>query len=437
MIELVVVIAVIAILAAVSVVSYIAITNKAKQSADEQAVRQMNTILTANDVMGLRSINDVFAAFEESDLSIENYKPIYKDRFFFWDADANRIVYTDSSYKVIFPEDMKGVTKDQHQWYSLTQSLAKTNIETATVTVPGSSTPVPVKSITEDSGTKHYDYAVATPEQLYTVGQEMKDAMKTQTSAGTSTSNGYKVQYEGSVCYIVGDVKVVLTQDLDLMGGSFNFCVKGNFVLDGNGYTIKGIVNNFDFIAGKSKTGSGSEQQEYYGSGIVGYINQPTTSTRGSALFKNVTIENCLFGDSKSKGGSLVGYAGNSDVVFDNVTVKNCNMEGFEHSIGGFVGDTQAGVNITLKNANKLENCSLKLYEGTDTVKECYGAGYFIGRQTKNDLVVTLESGASFSQSGNSKTYDSSTKKAVVPSEKEGCKYWDDAVESHAKSVAE
>ena len=56
LIELVVVIAVIAILSAVSVVSYVAITNKAKQSSDEQAVSQMNTILTANEMMNLTKL---------------------------------------------------------------------------------------------------------------------------------------------------------------------------------------------------------------------------------------------------------------------------------------------------------------------------------------------------------------------------------------------
>ena len=389
LIELVVVIAVIAILSAVSVVSYVAITNRAKQSSDEQAVRQMNTILAANSVMDLKSINDVYAAFAENDLSVENYKPLFKDRYFFWDSTTNQIVYTDKNYVVIYPESLKGQSKGEHQWYSLTQSLAKAEIKSTdkvTVTIDGVATQKAVKEIVPATETEapKYNYAVETPEQLYTVGQELKTAILDAGVGTHTTSSGYKVSRASadSVAYIVGDVTIHLAEDLDLMGGAFNFCVKGNFVLDGHNHKITGIVNNRDFVVSKSTQQSGAKQEERYGTGIVGYIANPKDGVRGSAMFKDVTVENCVFGYSKGKGAGLVGYASTSDLTFDNVKMLNCSCEAFEHSAGGFIGDIQTGVKVTLKGANEVKNCSLRLTEGTDAAKECYGAGYFIGRQT-------------------------------------------------------
>ena len=434
LIELVVVIAVIAILSAVTVVSYIAITNKAKQSSDEQAVRQMNTILQANSVMDLKSINDVYAAFAENGLSVENYKPLYKDRYFFWDSTTNQIVYTDENYVVIYPENLKGQTKGDHQWYSLTQALAKVTIkDTDTVTVPGKSEPQKVKEIVAATSTEpaQYNYAVSEPEQLYTIGEELKQAMLQAPSGNSTTSSSISVSKESSVTYIVGDITIDLTQDLDLMGAAFNFCVKGNFVLNGHGHKITGIVNNRDFVVGSSKGQTGATQEERYGTGIVGYVANPKSGVRGTALFKDVSVENCVFGYSEGKGAGLIGYAKDSDVTFENVSMKNCSCEGFEHSVGGFVGDTQGGVTITLNGANEVKNTSLRLTEGTDSVKECYGAGYFIGRQTNEDLVVTVSEGASFTQSGNSKTYNTKQNAAG----KTSYFYWDDAVKENRKAV--
>ena len=419
LIELVVVIAVIAVLSAVSVVSYVAITNKAKTSSDEQAVSQMNTILTANEVMDLKTINDVYDAFKENGLNAEDYKPLMKDRYFFWDEQANQIVYTDKDYQVLYPESLKGARKEGHQWYSLTQALKKVELGSG------------VKTVEEKEGKKEYTYAVSTPEQLYTAGQEMKDAMLSIPKNTTAEVNGYKIQSTDNVAYIVGDIVIDLKSDLDLMGGSFNFSVKGNFTLKGNGHKITGIVNNKDFFVGSSKTSEGTKQAERYGSGILGYIAGETTK-KATALFENVKVENSVFGYSETKGAGLVGYASNANITFDRVTVENCDMTAFEHSCGGFVGDIQPGVTITLLGENKISGSNLKLIEGNDAAKECYGAGYFIGRQTSDTLVVDTTAG-SFAQSGNTKTFANGSGKEN-PTDKAVSTYfyWDTAVSGTA-----
>ena len=55
-VELVIVIAVVAILAAVLIPTFVSVTNKAKQSADIQACRQMNTYLAVNEVSDGKTI---------------------------------------------------------------------------------------------------------------------------------------------------------------------------------------------------------------------------------------------------------------------------------------------------------------------------------------------------------------------------------------------
>ena len=80
-VELVVVIAVVAILAAVLIPTFVSVTNKAKQSADIQACRQMNTYLAVNEVTDGKTIKEVYNTLEEGGMSAENYKPLSKDTY--------------------------------------------------------------------------------------------------------------------------------------------------------------------------------------------------------------------------------------------------------------------------------------------------------------------------------------------------------------------
>ena len=91
-VELVIVVAVIAILAAVLIPTFSNLVKKANESSDIQAVRNMNVYLAqAEATEGVNSILDVYEIFDESDYVVENYQPLYKGRYFFYDKQRNQI----------------------------------------------------------------------------------------------------------------------------------------------------------------------------------------------------------------------------------------------------------------------------------------------------------------------------------------------------------
>ena len=47
------------------------------------------------------SILDVYQLFDDSDYVVENYQPLYKGRYFFYDKQLNKILYVDEDGKVI------------------------------------------------------------------------------------------------------------------------------------------------------------------------------------------------------------------------------------------------------------------------------------------------------------------------------------------------
>ena len=109
-VELVIVIAVIAILAAVLIPTFSSLIKKADESADIQAVRQMNTSLAIHETTDtLDNIADVIAALDKENLDLDNYKPLVKGCHFFWVKNLNRIIYVDAENKVIFHEEYKSL----------------------------------------------------------------------------------------------------------------------------------------------------------------------------------------------------------------------------------------------------------------------------------------------------------------------------------------
>ena len=125
-VELVIVIAVIAILAAVLIPTFSNLIKKANESSDIQAVREMNTFLTAEAILnGVDSILDVYDIFEASGFKVENFSPLVSGNEFFYDVELNQVLYVDEEGKVLFPKENKGKTQADlgHVWLSLSMSI--------------------------------------------------------------------------------------------------------------------------------------------------------------------------------------------------------------------------------------------------------------------------------------------------------------------------
>ncbi len=93
-VELVVVIVVIAILAAVLIPTVSSLVSKANLSADEQAVRQMNTALAIYTVENgaPETIYQVKTALYENDINADSLVPVTQGYAFYWDNTNNKIV---------------------------------------------------------------------------------------------------------------------------------------------------------------------------------------------------------------------------------------------------------------------------------------------------------------------------------------------------------
>ncbi len=111
-VELVIVVAVIAILAAVLIPTFAGIIDKANESADIQAARQLNTQLAlfVGDEKPT-NINELIAALEKEDIDINNYKPLAKGAKFYWVASLNCIVYENAEGEIIFPEGIGAISE--------------------------------------------------------------------------------------------------------------------------------------------------------------------------------------------------------------------------------------------------------------------------------------------------------------------------------------
>lgn len=128
-IELVVVIAVIAILAAVLIPTFASLINKANESVDMQLVKQMNTVLTAEELTDGKPATVVDAQKVLSDNGIMQIKPVDESNVFYWIGTDNRVLLWEkdeddpATGKVIYPSESKkkysGVTTPSADWADL------------------------------------------------------------------------------------------------------------------------------------------------------------------------------------------------------------------------------------------------------------------------------------------------------------------------------
>ena len=113
-VELVIVIAVIAILAAVLIPTFTTLIDKANQSADEQAVYQMNTILSAEGVESKpKDVEEAKAILKEAGYNVDSYVPMSSDKIFYYDLSENKVlIYDQKDKKVTYPDDLVKKYKD-------------------------------------------------------------------------------------------------------------------------------------------------------------------------------------------------------------------------------------------------------------------------------------------------------------------------------------
>ena len=307
-VELVIVIAVIAILAAVLIPTISSIIDRANQSADQQAVRQMNTHLAVANVTGeVNSILDVYDIFEDSGFTVESYSSLAKDTQFFYDKQYNQILYVDTTTnKVLFPEEHAGEAQGNHDWFALSMEIE-------------------VVSIAPDTSVANTEkYAVTSAGEYAYIIEKLNKSYPANTN-----------------------VVIDLQNNIDFMGANIAVAkipAGATFTINGNGKTLKNITANTFASTGEGK----DSNRKYIAAGLIGEAN-------GNVSITNLVLENVNVKETNAGNVAIVaGFIADGDSEISDVTIKNSTVIG-HRSVGAVVGmlyDNIAFTDITLENVS-------------------------------------------------------------------------------------
>ena len=357
-VELVIVIAVIAILAAVLIPTFASIIKKANQSADIQAVRQMNVALAADGAVVPTTQGRLFEVLGDMGMDAEDYKPLYSGRYFFWDKGINQVLYVDADAKtVLFPENVTPTSK----WYSLSGDISTKNavIKAEDINFEGGTVTLNVSNAA--------DFVKAAE-----IINEKYSTIKSKT------------------------IEIVLKGDINLMGADVNLTPGGNnnkagkVVLKsdvpGTARTISGLFIS-DQHVGTGNDSNGVTSKDY-GASLFCYVKDITVSdiiiedssiyapeaSQGaffagqseSATFTNVTVKNSdIYAGRKS--GLLVGYA-HGIISTTNVTLSGCNVYSTQGEAGLLVGVLHrtniSEASSVFVNDTTITNCTIQMVDG-------------------------------------------------------------------------
>lgn len=222
-IELVVVIAVIAILAAVLIPTFASLINKANESVDMQLVKQMNTVLTAEELT--EKPNTVVAARGVlTENGITQYKPVDDACVFYWISTENRIVLWDNEdSKVLYPKEYKDAEKLETTWFDL--NYGEDDVQVVPNITPGEGQTI-VSALTEaiNNASSTVDVYLTLPKNA---SMNMTDAEFKQFGAALTDSQGQgkNVHIDLNGGHITVDSQAYLTISkhgtLELSNGSF------------------------------------------------------------------------------------------------------------------------------------------------------------------------------------------------------------------------
>ena len=351
--ELVIVIAVIAVLAAVLIPTFANITERANESNDIQAVRNMNTALAADSVDGApEDIGEVYAILSSSGYNGEGLIPLGSGREFAWMKSQNKIVLVDTAEKsVVYPEELSGVTYNDGNVDDFI-FLNKNNTSIG-------------------SGSAESPYTVSSAAGFNVLLQKMQTEQQENGMFGSETSVTY----------------IQLAEDIDLSGvalpSSYDEAVyAANIHLDGGGHKISG-AEGYSALGISDYYGLNNTIENVTFSGcsvsysLLGYGVYSNAAT-DKVVVNGVTAENC-----STYGGAFLYYTGGGQIEFKNCTVNEDTVISSgtsQMATGGFVGNGQGIV---------IDGCTM-----SGTVMGANGSNVsgFVGQGTWSDDTKIINS---------------------------------------------
>ena len=353
--ELVIVIAVIAILAAVLIPTFTSLINKANQSSDQSAVRNMNLALQNAEVDGeLETLSEALAILEEAGMNAKKYSTLVKNTAFVWVRSINRVLYVNTGdYSVIYPEEYKTMSFDWSEAWPTLEGAIRGNDDWLETKIDSNALGKDSEftyGVVKDVSGNITDIKVDTPARLVSVAEYL-DKEENDSKA----------------------IDLYLGGNIDLEGAEWNSIdhMYGNF--NGNGYTISNLrMTDTTAYSDQIKGGSGNNYT-FYGfvslfkgtefknvtlnvqidkPGIPGVANDNTSTS-----YKNHTVAGAIGGIFQT------GADGAVNVLVEDVKVTG-SITGYSR-VGGIIGFIGGLAN------NSSEGQTDNLMKGSVTIREC------------------------------------------------------------------
>ncbi|MBR2966049.1 MAG: prepilin-type N-terminal cleavage/methylation domain-containing protein [Clostridia bacterium] len=329
LVELLVVIAILAILATVSVVGYTTFIEKANRSVDEQAVAQINTALMAANIPegSITNIAQVQALLDECNLEIEDYKPLSKEKFFFYDSSLNRVIYTDNNYNVLYPQELADDI-NKESWFSLSGSIFEATLSSDWVN--------------ESADSNHVIVTVGSAEQLFAISNNIK-------------------KYSGKT------IEINITTDLNMMGAALSFSSTNADVITLKSTKTGGVpavISNIAITeaAIEDSKENASNWPRDYGGGLFYEVGAGDIIT-----IENITISNAQIGGYMGNVGAFVGRV----TTGGKLTLTNCRVENSiiigQKKVGALIGFAQFASSpspVIAVSGCSVDNVTVQTYEG-------------------------------------------------------------------------
>ena len=306
-VELVIVIAVIAILAAILIPTFVNITKKANLSADMVAVKEMNTILAAEEITDGKPATVVDAQEVLKSNGINDFTPMSSNNVFYWVASDNRVLLWDNeTSKVTYPEELVKKYKD-------------------------------ATSILKDwSRLDEYGFIEVTPTEGQTIGEALNVAVKNAKDGAyiklpeNSEMNIGMYAYYWGASYLKKQGGTGKTLTIDLNGGKL--VSNEELVLNGTNYGYYEIQVP---SGGTLTLTNGSVDITTEGSTYAAF--SPTTGstlvlkninmkTNGAAVFPEGTASEIVIEDSVIEGGAYGVGTNRAESHNISINIKNSSI---------------------------------------------------------------------------------------------------------------
>ena len=323
-VELVIVIAVIAILAAVLIPTFTSLINKANISADQQAVRQMNTALAIDEAENGRAetVEQALDVLNKAGYKANEYIALADGYQFYWDQSTNRVVlYTNNGNKIEYPEDAAEKYKDYKDEFSLNFKTLNIN-EYVTLDKTPSGSP-----IDSAAALKEVLKSAATFQTIKIAGDISMTAAEFQANYSETKStnidlNEKTLSLTNSDLIISDDNKVTLTNGS--VNGSLRVLGAGRLSLDQ--VKVTGRPNELGVWIGGEAAEIIIKDSE-----IVGDVYGITTSAETAANYGvNGTISGTVIKTEETESDDNTAILLN---VRGALTFENCDIEGGRQAV--------------------------------------------------------------------------------------------------------